>query len=142
MRIIKNLAFPLLIASVLLFNLARRFDGMLLYWVAAGLMCAGMVMFVVSAIFPGPAGSSVPPSGGLSRYFSPSGGRAADSFYGNMARTGQPAAKDEVPAWVTVLSAVVTLLGAVAFLTGPNGVSARTVIPFAMIPGGVSGEAD
>lgn len=135
-NLIKQVAYPLLFASMVLFGLANRAEGMWLNWLAAAVMVLGMVLFVLSAIFP-PAGKA----GALSAPQPPASQDrdrfAGDSFYKRMAKSSAPGPVDEVPAWVYLLGGTISAVGAAAFVLGPNGVSPRTVITFCMIPGGV-----
>jgi hypothetical protein len=133
MQNLKKAGYPLMFAAIVLFGYAKRSDGMLLNWIAAGMMVVGMVLFVISAIFPPPdveRGSAAP-------VFSPPSGAPAGNYYREAARRGMAGPPTDVPAWVYGAALLMTGGGAVAFFLGPNGVSPRTVIPFAMIPGGV-----
>jgi hypothetical protein len=135
-NIIKQVAYPLLFASMVLFGLANRAEGMWLNWLAAALMALGMVLFVLSAIFP-PDGKSAASSASSPAHSSERDRFAGDSFYKRMADSAAPEPADEVPAWVYLLAGTISAVGAAAFVLGPNGVSPRTVISFSMIPGGV-----
>lgn len=134
-NIIKQAAYPLLFASMVLFGLANRAEGMWLNWLAAAVMVVGMVLFVLSAIFP-PDGKESPSSAprGAGTWKSMLGGGA---FSGNPAWASAPQLPDEMPAWAYLLCGAISAAGAAAFLLGPNGVSPYTVTSFAMIPGGV-----
>lgn len=132
-NIVKQAAYPLLFASMVLFGLANRAEGMWLNWLAAAVMVLGMILFVLSAVFSPGGKSSASPldhSAGRDRF-------AGDSFYKRMADSAAPEPADAVPAWVCLLAGTISAVGAVAFVLGPNGVSPRTVISFSMIPGGV-----
>ncbi|MCM2266668.1 MAG: hypothetical protein NDI60_02715 [Elusimicrobiales bacterium] len=134
-NIAKRSGTPLIFASMVLFGLANRAEGMWLNWLAAAVMGLGMVLFVLSALFPPagqPAASSAPPpprANAHDRF-------AGDSFYKRMAHSSAPEPIGEVPAWVYLLCGAISVVGAAAFMLGPNGVSPRTVISFSMIPGG------
>lgn len=135
-QLIKQLGYPLLFISIILFGAAKRAEGMWLYWIAAGLMVLGAVLFVLSAIFPpsGEVGSASSPArvvGGLRGML----GRGAVS--GNPVWAAPPPLPDEVPDWGYLLCGAVSAVGAAAFVLGPNGVSPLTVTTFSMIPGGV-----
>ncbi len=127
MQNLKKAGYPLMFAAIILFGYAKRSDGMLLSWIAAGMLLAGMALFVLSAIFPPPGGS-----------FSRPARAPSDNYYRNAARrAAAPRPRDEAPGWIYLLGGAIIVVGLIGFFFSPDGVHARGVITFAMIPGGV-----
>ncbi|MBI5743417.1 MAG: hypothetical protein HY952_02595 [Elusimicrobia bacterium] len=134
MQNLKKAGYPLMFLSIVLFGYAKRSEGMLLNWIAAGMMLAGMVLFVISALFPPPDDESAPGRGP----FSPALSTPSDNYYREAARRDTAGPREgETPGWVYLLGGAVTVVGFIGFLFSPNGVHTRSVVTFAMIPGGV-----
>lgn len=134
MQNLKKAGYPLMFAAIVLFGYAKRSEGMLLNWIAMGMMIVGMVLFVISAVFPPPDEKG----GGPTQTFSPPTRTPTDNFYVNAARRGASVQQaGEAPGWVYVLGGAVTVVGLIGFFFSPDGVHPRSVITFAMIPAGV-----
>lgn len=122
----------MLYAGIGLFVMAAELDKLWAYWAATSVFVAGAILFVAGPFLPGGKTGKGLLSGGIL-----SGGgawgaapKAASSSCGPI-RRAQP-----LPDWVVLVGAAVSIVRAIAYFSGPNGVSPRTIATFSMVPGG------
>lgn len=130
MKFLGKAGFPLLMASVIGFKLARNFQGDFLFYLSFALMVLGGLLLVASPFLDGkeaPEGSAAEPR--------PPAAADQEDPVPELAGVDVP---DDTPAWVYVAGVLLALGGVAAFFAGPNGVNTYSVSTFSLIPLGIA----